>query len=127
MLQARWACRRGRCSPLSRISDISATRSKVAGTRACAFSANVPRATGRKSSAKWPARCEGKYGRHKRNNNRTDSMTPLPDTQQLLREANQHVDAGRLPDAERLYRQILSREPNNPFALHGLGIVALKA
>ena len=54
-------------------------------------------------------------------------MTPLPDSQPLLREANQHVDAGRLPEAEHLYRQILGQEPNNPSALHGLGIVALKA
>jgi predicted O-linked N-acetylglucosamine transferase (SPINDLY family) len=32
--------------------------------------------------------------------------------------------AGRLADAERVYRQILAREPNHPDALHLLGVIA---
>jgi tetratricopeptide (TPR) repeat protein len=48
-------------------------------------------------------------------------------SQEALQRANQHSDAGRLAEAEQLYRQILAREPNNSSALHGLGIVALRA
>lgn len=35
-------------------------------------------------------------------------------------------DRGNLADAERIYREILNREPNNPDALHLLGVVALQ-
>src|SRR5437764_620574 len=47
--------------------------------------------------------------------------------QQALELANQYLEAGQLPEAESLYRQILVQEPNSPSALHGLGVVALKA
>jgi len=46
--------------------------------------------------------------------------------QQALEIAVQHHQAGRLADAEALYRQILAVEPNNADALHLLGVVALQ-
>lgn len=41
--------------------------------------------------------------------------------------ALEHHLAGRLPQAESLYRQILQAEPNHPDALYGLGVVAGQA
>jgi len=41
-----------------------------------------------------------------------------------LRAALQHHDAGRLPEAEALYRRILAKAPGHPHALHLLGLVA---
>ncbi len=38
--------------------------------------------------------------------------------------ALQHHQAGRLPEAERLYRQILSEEPDDLDAMHLLGVIA---
>jgi tetratricopeptide (TPR) repeat protein len=45
----------------------------------------------------------------------------------LLRAAMEHHQAGRLPQAEALYRQILQAAPNNPDALHLLGLIAHQA
>jgi len=42
----------------------------------------------------------------------------------LLREALGHHQAGRLPEAERLYRQVLASEPRQADALHLLGVLA---
>jgi tetratricopeptide (TPR) repeat protein len=42
----------------------------------------------------------------------------------LLAEALSHHQAGRLPDAERLYRQILALDPRHPDSLHLLGVLA---
>ncbi|HEX4651261.1 MAG TPA: tetratricopeptide repeat-containing glycosyltransferase family protein [Granulicella sp.] len=42
----------------------------------------------------------------------------------LLTEALSHHQAGRLPDAERLYRQILALDPRHPDGLHLLGVLA---
>ena len=47
-----------------------------------------------------------------------------PDVQQLVAAALQHHQAGRLPEAEQLYRRILQIEPRHAEALHLLGIVA---
>ncbi len=44
--------------------------------------------------------------------------------QQSLERAVQHHQAGRLNEAEPLYRQILERDPNQPDALHMLGVLA---
>ena len=47
-----------------------------------------------------------------------------PDIQQAINLALQHHNAGRLPEAERLYQQILQADPNQPVALHMLGMIA---
>jgi tetratricopeptide (TPR) repeat protein len=44
--------------------------------------------------------------------------------QESLNLGLQHHQAGRLPAAEKLYRQILAQDPNQPDALHLLGIIA---
>lgn len=61
---------------------------------------------------------------------------PLPQSSQytlpqelenILRAAHQHHSAGRLAQAEPLYRQVLSQHPNHPGALHHLGLIAMQA
>jgi len=41
--------------------------------------------------------------------------------------AKEHFNAGRLPTAEALFRQILAAEPDHPDALHSLGVIAYQA
>jgi protein O-GlcNAc transferase len=48
---------------------------------------------------------------------------PGNDVQQGLRAAFALHQAGRLADAAKLYRRILESDPNNPHALHYLGVV----
>jgi protein O-GlcNAc transferase len=43
---------------------------------------------------------------------------------QALQQAISHHRAGRLPDAERLYRAILQTQPHHPDANHNLGLLA---
>ena len=50
---------------------------------------------------------------------------PEPSTDTLLRYALGHHQAGRLAEAETLYRQILAADPNHPDALHLLGVLAM--
>src|SRR5437762_998249 len=50
-------------------------------------------------------------------------MTAIP-IQDALRQGFQHHQAGRLQQAEMLYRQILQVEPDNADALHLLGLLA---
>src|SRR5258708_12942874 len=45
-------------------------------------------------------------------------------TQEALELAARHYQAARLREAESLLRQILAREPDNPCALHVLGLIA---
>ncbi len=45
----------------------------------------------------------------------------------LLDQALQHHQAGRLGDAERLYREILAADARNADALHLLGVLAYQA
>src|SRR5580658_10397479 len=52
-------------------------------------------------------------------------MTSSP-TDQTLQLAVQHHQAGRLAEADRLYRQVLAREPANTDAWHLLGMIALQ-
>lgn len=47
--------------------------------------------------------------------------------QQSLADAVHHHQAGRLAEAETLYREILEVQPNHPDALHLLGVVARRA
>ena len=44
--------------------------------------------------------------------------------QQSLDLAVQHHTAGRLPQAENIYQQILQIDPKQPVALHHLGLIA---
>src|ERR1700733_7335520 len=48
-------------------------------------------------------------------------------TPHLLRTALAHHQAGRLPEAEQIYRQILGREPHHADSLHLLGMVAFQS
>jgi tetratricopeptide (TPR) repeat protein len=52
---------------------------------------------------------------------------PIADSARLLAEATEFHRAGRLVEAERIYRRILHQEPANPDALHLLGLVARQA
>ena len=52
------------------------------------------------------------------------NTSPVPDVARLLGEALGHHQAGRLSDAERLYRQVLGNAPRQPDALHLLGVLA---
>lgn len=48
----------------------------------------------------------------------------MPTIAEALSLAFQHHQAGRLPEAETLYRQILQVQPDHPDALHLLGVIA---
>jgi tetratricopeptide (TPR) repeat protein len=58
----------------------------------------------------------------------TQASSPTPQeqeqTQQALDLAVQHHKAGELPKAEGIYQQILQANPNQPVALHLLGLIA---
>jgi len=47
-----------------------------------------------------------------------------PDDQQLFIAATQHHRAGRLAEADAIYRGLLSRNPNQPDLLHMIGLLA---
>ena len=47
-----------------------------------------------------------------------------PAIQQSLESAVRHHTQGRLPEAESIYQQILQADPNQPVALHLLGVIA---
>jgi len=48
------------------------------------------------------------------------------DPENLLRQAITHHQAGRPPDAERLYRIVLAHQPKQPDAHHNLGVLAMQ-
>ena len=50
-------------------------------------------------------------------------MATIPEA---LAIAVQHHQAGQIPAAEQIYRQILQAEPRHPYALHLLGVIALQ-
>ena len=47
--------------------------------------------------------------------------------EQAMRIAIGHHQAGRMAEAEGLYRQVLEQDPGYPDALHLLGVLALQA
>jgi len=51
----------------------------------------------------------------------------MEEIDQALRVAWEHLAAGRLADAEPIYRQILQAQPDHGLALHFLGILAHRA
>ena len=80
---------------------------------------------------------KGKQGRRKKAGKATENAPPVqsaspslkqqaPTIQQSLDFAVQHHTAGRLPEAESIYQQILQADPNQPVALHLLGVIALQ-
>ncbi|MGA3067753.1 MAG: tetratricopeptide repeat protein, partial [Tepidisphaeraceae bacterium] len=50
-----------------------------------------------------------------------------PTLEQLYDEAKRHHQAGRLPEAEGLYRQMISRDADNADAQHLLGVIAFQS
>jgi len=52
---------------------------------------------------------------------------PQLTVEQTLQAARQHHQAGHLPQAEALYRQILQQQPHHADALHLLGVIAHQA
>jgi Flp pilus assembly protein TadD len=58
-----------------------------------------------------------------------DTLTGMPEVtiQQAMHQAVVHHQAGRLAQAEAIYRQILAGSPNHPVALHMLGVLAFQA
>jgi Flp pilus assembly protein TadD len=50
----------------------------------------------------------------------------MPNLSDALNTALVHHKAGRVQEAEQLYRQILLVEPNHPEALNYLGVIALQ-
>ena len=52
------------------------------------------------------------------------SEQPALTVQQAFDLAVQHHNAGDLPEAENIYNQILQADPNQPDALHYLGVIA---
>jgi tetratricopeptide (TPR) repeat protein len=50
-------------------------------------------------------------------------LDPMPDVQGLFADAVRHHQAGRLADAEPLYRQVLAANPRHADALHLLGVI----
>jgi len=70
------------------------------------------------SGRKYRHCCVGKAGR---------SAQPQGNVAQVLQQALAHHQAGRMQQAEVLYRQVLAAEPLNPDALHLLGVLAYQA
>src|SRR5688572_14923738 len=50
-------------------------------------------------------------------------MAQIP-PEHALKIGYQHHASGRLPEAEKIYRQVLAQQPNHPQALHLLGLLA---
>lgn len=54
------------------------------------------------------------------------SQASKPGVQEMLQVAIQSHQAGRISQAEALYEQMLRLEPENPFALHYLGVIRMQ-
>ncbi len=59
-----------------------------------------------------------------RKTRKVSGLRGVPSQQSILLEAKAFHQAGHLTQAEALYQQILSREPDHPDALHFLGVLA---
>ena len=55
------------------------------------------------------------------------TMAGCMNLQQQLDSGLSHHQAGRLAEAERIYRQVLAQQPNHADALHLLGVLAVQA
>ena len=59
-----------------------------------------------------------------------ENSSPKPQTPAIQRNidlAVHHHKAGRLPEAESIYQEILKTDPNQPVAMHLLGVIAYQA
>ena len=56
--------------------------------------------------------------------NKARAPAPGPAAPDAFRKANQLHQAGRLDEAEKIYRQILEADPGHADALHFLGVLA---
>ncbi len=68
-------------------------------------------------------RRQKKLERKSRQTGESEQATPVA-IQQAIEQAMQHHGAGRLAEAEAIYQQILRADPNQPEALHLLGVIA---
>ena len=64
---------------------------------------------------------------HRKKTKKVAGLRGISGQQQILQQALALHQAGSLPEAEALYRQILSADPDNPDALHYLGMLAHQA
>jgi Flp pilus assembly protein TadD len=48
----------------------------------------------------------------------------MPTIAETIENAVQYHQGGHLPLAEKLYKKVLQNDPNNPVALHSLGVIA---
>ena len=48
----------------------------------------------------------------------------MPDVSAMLESAVRHHQTGCLEQADMMYRQVLQAQPENPVALHSLGVLA---
>jgi tetratricopeptide (TPR) repeat protein/GT2 family glycosyltransferase len=55
-----------------------------------------------------------------------EGYVPMPTIAETIEHIEQHQKDGNFRHSEQLFRSILQRNPNNPDALHSLGIIALK-
>lgn len=79
-----------------------------------------------------PARRQAGQRKTGKKNSAPAAVAPTLPAQQIPLEqamalASQHQSEGRLPEAERLLRQILQAQPQHAFALHLLGVIAHQA
>lgn len=52
---------------------------------------------------------------------------PMPADHELLAIAMEHEQAGRVAEAERIYRQLLAKHPGNADLIHAVGLMAYRS
>jgi tetratricopeptide (TPR) repeat protein len=70
------------------------------------------------------ARSENEDGQFAQRRTNAETTRLMATTREALRIAVGHHQAGRLQAAEQIYRQVLAADPNDPDALHLLGVIA---